>query len=64
MVYYVAYVCSDCLLHCVQASLGVVSSACYDGFILEFGDVGCDDSCSGCCVYGAPSSVRAVGGGR
>ena len=57
MVYYVAGVCSDCLLQRVQASLVVVSPACYDGFVVEFGEVRCDDGCSGCCVYGTPSSV-------
>ena len=35
MVYYVAYVCSDCLLQCIQASLVVFPSAGYEGSVMN-----------------------------
>ena len=64
VVYRVAYVCSDRLLQCIQASLVVVPSAGYEGFVDEFGNVRCDDSCCCCRVYGTPGCMRAMSGGR
>ena len=47
VVYRVTYVCSDCLLQCIQASLVIVPAVGYEGFSDEFGKVRCDDN-SGC----------------